>query len=449
VPVWFVAPDTIAATLAALSSSARDYLTHTGFEPGAGQIALLPGAGGRIQTVLFGLGHARAPERTPFLPGKLATALPAGTYRFGEVPDSAALAALSFALSSYRFTRYKSSTGGQRSPRLVLPEGVDGDEIRRIADAVAFGRDLINTPANDLGPEELAAAAVEMARAHGAATEVIAGDALLDRGFPLVHAVGAGSARRPCLFDMRWGDPSHPKVTVIGKGVVFDTGGLDIKSPSNMLLMKKDMGGAAAALVLARLVMQAGLKVRLRAIVPAVENAISGTAFRPSDVVRSRKGLTVEIGDTDAEGRLILADALALADEDAPDLVVDFATLTGAARVALGPELPPFYTEDDALAAEVAQAARAVNDPMWRLPLWRPYLPMLDSKVADTSNVTATAFAGSVTAALFMSRFVERAKAWVHADIYGWTPSAKPGRPEGGEVQGARALFALMKARYG
>jgi leucyl aminopeptidase len=399
--------------------------------------------------VLFGLGKATHPERTPFLPGKLASALPAGTFRFGNPPDDPALGALAFALQTYRYTRHKGATGGTgKSPRLVVPEGTDGEELRRLADAVSFGRDLVNTPANDLGPEDLGAVAVDLARAHGALVEVISGDALVDRGFPLVHAVGKGSARPPCLVDIHWGDPTHPKVTLVGKGVVFDTGGLDIKPPSGMAIMKKDMGGAAAILALARLVMQAGLKLRLRVLLPILENAISGSAFRPGDVYKSRKGLTVEIGDTDAEGRLILADALAAADEDRPDLIVDMATLTGAARVALGQELPPFYTHDDALAAEIAAASLATFDPVWRLPLWRPYLPMLDSKIADTNNITSSSFAGSMTAALFLSKFVENATSWVHFDVYAWNQSARAGRPEGGDVQATRAVYAVLKSRF-
>lgn len=449
VPIWFVTPDTLPSTTIGMSSSTKEWIAQTGYEAAAGQTLLIPGAGGRIQTALFGLGKSTHPERTPFLPGRLASALPPGTYRFGNAPDTPALAALAFALQSYRYTRYKAATGGTaKSARLVVPEGVDGEELRRLVDAVAFGRDLVNTPANDLGPEDLGAVAVDLARAHGALVEVISGEALLDRGFPLVHAVGKGAGRPPCLVDIHWGDASHPKVTLVGKGVVFDTGGLDIKPPSGMAIMKKDMGGAAAILALARLVMQAGLRVRLRVLLPIVENAISGQAFRPGDVYRSRKGLTVEIGDTDAEGRLILADALAAADEDAPALIVDMATLTGAARVALGQDLPPFYTADDTLAADLAAASVATHDPIWRMPLWRPYLPMFDSKIADTNNITSSSFAGSVTAALFLSKFVEKATSWVHFDVYAWNQTARAARPEGGDVQAARAVYAVLKSRF-
>jgi leucyl aminopeptidase len=297
-----------------------------------------------------------------------------------------------------------------------------------------------------MGPAELEEAAKALSAKHGAIVRTITGD-LLKQNFPLVHAVGRASPRAPRLIDLAWGDAAHRKITLVGKGVCFDTGGLDIKPDAGMLIMKKDMGGAANVLAAAHMIMDAKLKVRLRVLIPAVENAISGEAFRPLDIYRSRKGITVEIGNTDAEGRLVLADALALADEEAPELIVDMATLTGAARVALGPELPPFFTHDDLLAADLALHAQAERDPMWRMPLWRPYEAMLDSKIADINNVGGS-FAGSITAALFLNRFVTAAKAWAHFDIYAWTPSAKPARPDGGECQVARALYALLRERY-
>lgn len=448
IPIWFVTPKTLQAVTAVMSSSSCDWIVHTGFKPRAGRSLLLPGAGGRIQAVLFGLGEDGAAERTPFLPGLLAAQLPPGDYYFGNSPDDAELAALSFALHAYRFARYRKPQAGE-APRLVIPAGVAADEVRRLADSIAFGRDLINLPANELGPEEIAKAALDLARHQGAASEVIAGEALLERGFPLIHAVGKASTRPPCLVDLRWGDESAPKVTLVGKGVAFDTGGLDLKPSSNMLLMKKDMGGAAAVLTLARLVMERGLKVRLRVLLACVENAVSGASFRPGDIYPSRRGLSVEIGNTDAEGRLILADALCYGDEDAPDLMIDMATLTGAARVALGPDLPPFYTNDNALAAEMEEAATSRHDPLWRMPLWAPYDAMLESKIADLNNVSSSGLAGSITAALFLNRFVEHAKAHLHLDIFGWTPQTKPGRPEGGEVQGVRALYHLLCRRYG
>jgi leucyl aminopeptidase len=299
-----------------------------------------------------------------------------------------------------------------------------------------------------MGPAELAQAAKEVAARFGASFDCIVGDDLVTRNFPLIHAVGMASSRAPRLIELTWGDPAHPKVTLVGKGVCFDTGGLDLKPSGGMLLMKKDMGGAANVLALAHMVMDAKLKLRLRVLIPAVENAVAGNAFRPLDVFLSRKGLSVEIGNTDAEGRLILADALALADEEKPDLLIDMGTLTGAARVALGPDLPPFYTNDETLAQDVAACAIKENDPVWRMPLWPPYDSWLDSKVATLTNAPSGAFAGSITCALFLQRFVEHAKSWLHFDIYGWTPTAKPARPEGGECQAARAVYRLLSQRY-
>ena len=445
-PIWFVTTDTYAQVRAALAPAARAFAASAKFEPKPGQLLLLPGEGGALGGVLFGL-EATDKAQDRFLPGRLPLLLPAGAYRFANAPRDTRLAVLAFALGSYRFTRYRK--GEASAVKLVLPDGVDGTEIARIADGVSLARDLINTPANDLGPAELEDAAKALAARHGAAAQSIVGDDLLARNFPLIHAVGRASPRAPRLVDFTWGDPAAPKITLVGKGVCFDTGGLDLKPSGGMLIMKKDMGGAACVLAAAHMIMDSKLKVRLRVLIPAVENSVSGAAFRPLDVYRSRKGLTVEIGNTDAEGRLVLADALALADEEAPELIADMATLTGAARVALGPDLPPFYTHDDMLAADLARHANAERDPLWRMPLWGPYDSLLDSKVADINNVSSGAFAGSITAALFLNRFVEKAKSWAHFDVFGWTPAAKPARPEGGECQAARALYALLKERYG
>ncbi|MFN5449921.1 leucyl aminopeptidase family protein, partial [Bradyrhizobium sp.] len=362
-------------------------------------------------------------------------------------PHDPRLAALAFALGSYRFGRYRKAESPE--VRLVPPDGVAAAELDRLADAASLARDLVNTPSNDMGPEDLEAAAKQVAERFGARFTSIIGDDLLQQNFPLIHAVGRASTRAPRLIELIWGDPAHPKVTLVGKGVCFDTGGLDLKPSSSMLLMKKDMGGAANVLALAQMVMDAKLKLHLRVLIPTVENAVAGNAFRPLDVFPSRKGLTVEIGNTDAEGRLILADALALADEDKPDLLIDMGTLTGAARVALGPDLPPFYTQDETLAADVARCAASENDPLWRMPLWAPYDSWLDSKVATLNNAPSGGFAGSITCALFLQRFVEHARSWLHLDIFAWTPSAKPGRPEGGECQAARALYKLLSERYG
>lgn len=446
-PIWLVTPDTLDAVLDELPAPARAFARAAGFEAKAGRHCLLPDADGGLLGVLFALDGPDAKRPDPFLAGKLPTLLPEGAYRFAVPPADPALAALAWLLGAYRFERYRKPTG--KRVRLQPPEGVDLEEITRIAEAVAFGRDLVNTPANDLGPDGIEAAARDLAVRRGAAIESIVGDDLLARNFPLIHAVGRASATPPRLVDLTWGDPDAPRVTIVGKGVAFDTGGVNLKPASGMLLMKKDMGGAAAALALADMVMGAGLKVRLRVLIPAVENAVSGASFRPGDVLPSRKGLTVEIGNTDAEGRLILADALALAGEEAPALLVDFATLTGAARVALGPDLPPFYTEDEALAADLARLGEAVNDPVWRLPLWPAYASLLESKIADVNHISGGAFAGSITAALFLRRFATAAKAHVHFDIYAWNPATKPGRPEGGEVQGARLVYALLRERYG
>jgi leucyl aminopeptidase len=444
IPIWFVHSGNADAVLGKFNAATRAFLVASGFEPKSSKHAMLPGKEGKLAAVLFGL-DAPGPDANPFLPGSLAGLLPDGTYRFANAPHDARLAALAIALGTYDFTRYRKSK--TRGLKLVPPDDVNARELSAIVEAVTLARDLINTPSNDMGPAELEAAARKLARAHGAKFRAVSGKALIE-GFPLIHAVGMGSPRAPRLLDFSWGKPNHPKVTLVGKGVCFDTGGLDIKPDTAMLNMKKDMGGAATALALAHMIMSRKLPVRLRVLIPAVENAISGTSFRPRDVFKSRKGLTVEIGNTDAEGRLVLADALALADEDKPDLLADFATLTGAARVATGPDLPPFFTEDDALADELSRTGLAENDPLWRLPLWKPYEAMLESKVADTNNVGSGGFAGAITAALFLKKFTGKAKAWIHIDVFAWTQSSKPGRPEGGECQAARALYALLVKRY-
>ena len=447
VPIWFVTAAGWDDGGGPLDAATRVFARAAGFEPRPGNHLLVPGTDSKLGSVLFGIETAQAPHKDRFRPGKLAEFLPAGTYRFANAPHDARLAALAFALGSYRFTRYRK--GEDKKLRLEVPDGVDAVDLSRMVEAATLARDLINTPANDMAPADLEQAVRDVAKRYGVKVNAVVGDDLLKQNFPLIHAVGRAAAATPRLIDMTWGEPNAPKVTLVGKGVCFDSGGLDIKPDNAMLLMKKDMGGAANVLALAQMVMDAKLKLRLRVLIPAVENAVSGAAMRPLDIYKSRKGITVEIGNTDAEGRLILADALALADEESPELLIDMGTLTGAARVALGPELPPFYTDDEQLAAKVAEHAAAENDPLWRLPLWRPYESMLDSKTADINNVSTSSFAGSITCALFMQRFVEAAKAWLHLDIYAWTPSAKPGRPEGGECQGARALYSLLKERYG
>ncbi len=445
VAIAAVTAEECGALAARFGEPAAGWAAANGFTGAAGAILMLPGPDGQPARVLFGLGAANA-FRPTLLAGKLGSDLPAGLYRLDGFPGAFEQHALAFALGAYRFGRYlKPKTDGAR---LLLPAGFDRRPLDATVAAVTLVRDLVNTPANDLGPAELATVARDIAGRHGAALSEIVGDELAS-GFPLVAAVGRGSARPPRLVTFTWGREDAPKVTLVGKGVVFDSGGLDIKPSAGMRLMKKDMGGAAHVLALADLVMASGVDVRLRVVVPMVENAVSGTAFRPGDVYRSRKGLTVEIGNTDAEGRLILADALAFADEEAPELMIDLATLTGAARVALGPDLPPYYTRDEGLAAEVAAASAETGDPCWRLPLWAPYDDWQSSRLADISNDHTGSFAGSIVAALFLGHFVDKARAWLHADLFAWVPSARPGQPEGGEAQMLRALHALLRARYG
>ncbi|MGZ5835182.1 MAG: leucyl aminopeptidase family protein [Xanthobacteraceae bacterium] len=444
VPIQFVTAATWPSLRDRLDPAPRSYADSCGFEPKAGRHLLLPGATG-LAAVLFAVEIAGKRDR--FLAGRLPALLPAGVYKFVDAGDDARLSALAFALGSYHFTRYHKSDA--RNVRLAVPAGVDGEDLSRIVEAVTLARDLINTPTNDMGPSQLEAAARALAKEHGAAVSLIVGDDLLQHKLALIHAVGRSATNAPRLIDLTWGDPAHPRVTLVGKGVCFDSGGLDIKPSSGMLMMKKDMAGGATVLALAHMIMSRKLKVRLRVLIPAVENSIAGDAFRPLDVYRSRKGLTVEIGNTDAEGRLVLADALAVADEERPDLLIDMGTLTGAARVAVGPELVPLYTNDETIASDLLRHSAGENDPMWRMPLWQPYDAMLDSKVADVNNAPSSSFAGSITCALFLQRFVTAAKTWVHFDIYAWVPSAKPGRPEGGECQVARALYAYLCARYG
>ena len=446
VPITFATKATWEAISAGIPGEPRRFALANAFTAKPGAYLALPGADGKIAQIIFGLDDESSRHCDPFRPGELPGLLPPGVYRFANAPHDTRLATLAFALGSYRFSRYRKSE--MPDVRLVPSDGIDVGAISRMADAATLARDLINTPSNDMGPEELAIAAQQLAERFGAGFNCIVGEDLKQQNFPLIHAVGMASPRAPRLIDLNWGDPAHPKVTLVGKGVCFDSGGLDLKPSAGMLIMKKDMGGAANVLALAQMVMDARLKVRLRVLIPAVENAVSGNAFRPLDIFRSRKGTSVEIGNTDAEGRLVLADALALACEDKPDLLIDLGTLTGAARVALGPDLPPFYTNDEKLALDLARFAKQENDPLWRLPLWPGYDAWLDSKVADINNAPSGTFAGSITCALFLRRFVEGAKTWLHVDIYGWTPSAKPARPEGGECQAARAIFGLLGERY-
>jgi leucyl aminopeptidase len=447
IPVW-LARDPGWVAQAGLTTAQKAWVDAQGLKGGARKHVLVPAADGSIAGVVLWLGEARAGDpvdRPELAIGALPPVLPPGRYRLASPVEDAELAAVAWGLGAYRFRRYKSGGNGEYIAALEIPPAVDSGRTRAIVEAVGMGRDLINTPASDLGPAELEAAARRVAERHGATFACTVGDDLLAANFPMVHAVGRASQRAPRLIDMSWGRTDAPRVTLVGKGICFDTGGLDIKPPSGMLIMKKDMGGAAAALALGHMIMSAKLDMRLRILIPAAENSISGNAFRPGDVLKSRAGKTVEIGNTDAEGRLVLADALALADADRPDILLSFATLTGAARVALGPDLPPFFTDDDPFAEAVLTAGLRVGDPVWRMPFWAGYEASLDSPVADMNNVSDGPFAGAVTAALFLRRFVRQARRYGHFDIYGWRPAQKPLGPKGGEVQAARAVFDMLR----
>jgi leucyl aminopeptidase len=448
IPVTLLTKDWLPPWLETASECQRAWLSAIGFAAEAGKFALVPGPDGRLAGVVAGLAGGDAAGGIWALAG-LPEALPEGSYRLEAVPtgiDPTRLA-LGWALGTYSFARYRG--GPPRGAALVWPEGADRAAAARLAAAVFLARDLVNTPAGDLGPEELAATAAAVAEKAGACRRTLVGDELLAENYPTIHAVGRASARPPRLVDIGWGDPAAPKVTLVGKGVCFDSGGLDLKPASGMRLMKKDMAGAAIMLALAQAIMDAGLPVRLRVLLPLVENSVSGNAMRPLDVVRTRKGLTVEIGNTDAEGRLILCDALVEAASEKPAVLADIATLTGAARVALGPELAALFCNDEGLAAGLLAAAAAEDDPMWRMPLWRPYRKMLDSKVADLNNVSESPHAGAVIAALYLREFVPPDIAWAHLDAMAWNPQGRPGRPEGGEATALRALYAYLAGRFG
>jgi leucyl aminopeptidase len=441
-PLILVAKSDLAAVLRKAGPGINALSASLGFDGSPLSILPIHNTNGTLRYVYVG---APSSDADGFSLGGLAGKLPPGHYAFAATLPTVEHVALAWCLELYRYDPFRAVP--VRKVTLEIPDAVVRGSAVIHANATFLVRDLINAPANLMGPQELESVARNLAKTHGAKLTVTAG-VKLKREFPLIHVVGAASPRPPRLIDFIWGRARDPKVTLVGKGVCFDTGGLDIKPSSGMLLMKKDMGGAATVLGLARMIMELKLPVRLRVLIPAVENSIAGDAFRPGDVFTSRKGLTVEIGNTDAEGRLILADALALADEESPDLLIDMATLTGAARVALGPDLPPFYTDDDGLAEDITRCGTAQNDPVWRMPLWRPYSAMFESAIADMNNAGAGGFAGSITAALFLRRFVERAKHHVHFDIFGWVPTAKPGRPKGGDAQAMRALLALLKIRY-
>jgi leucyl aminopeptidase len=444
-PLHLVDKAGLEAWLAAQPGRVRQALAAQGFKGEASQVALVPGEKAEWSAAV-GVGDAAKPGLWRL--AKAAEWLPEGVYRPAGL--SAGAATLGWLLGQYRFERYKSEPT-PKGPRVLLTdEPARIAELLNLAEATALVRDYVNLPAQDCGPQELEAAVSVLAKSHSAALSTTSG-ARLERDYPMIAAVGraADPSRAPRLVELEWGDRSHPRVAIVGKGVVFDTGGLDIKPASGMRIMKKDMGGAAHAIALASLVMKARLPLRLHLLIPAVENAIAGNAFRPGDVLKSRKGLTVEIGNTDAEGRLILADALTKAVEGEPELILDFATLTGAARVALGPDLPALFSNNDALAADLLAAGEATDDPVWRMPLWKGYHELFASDVADFSNASESPFAGAVTAALFLGKFVPDTIPWAHLDTFAWRATAKPGRPKGGEALGLRAAWSMLKARYG
>jgi leucyl aminopeptidase len=418
----------------------RDWARAVGFRAESGSLLLLPGSGGQLSGALFGLG--KTPPDTPYATGKLARTLPAGMWHVQTASLAPDQVALGFGLGSYRFEAYRKADAP--AARLVMPDECDGADVKRVMAGFFLARDLINMPANDMGPDQLEAAFRALAGHYHGDVSVIRGDELLSENYPLIHCVGRASADAPRLMTMRWGKTGARKVTLVGKGVCFDTGGLDIKPSASMALMKKDMGGAANVMGLALMIMDAKLDIDLTVIIPVVENSIAGNAFRPGDIYRSRAGLTVQIDNTDAEGRLILADALAKADEDEPSLLIDMATLTGAARVALGPEVPPFFTDSATLATAIEAASLATADPVWRLPLHKGYEKDLNAKIADLTNAPSGGMAGAITAALFLKRFVRKTSEWVHFDIYGWAPAERPHSPVGGEAQAIHALYRMI-----
>jgi leucyl aminopeptidase len=447
-PLTLIAPGKWDAWLGRQLGSVRDWLRANEFTAAPGAICLIPDGSGALVRAVAGVGAPLDIWEAAAISKKL----PVGRYVLDtQLPaDQADFFALGWALAAYRFDRYKSNPKtGKPSAVLEWPNKSDRKAVERAALATGLVRDLANTPASDLGPAELAKAARKVARAHKADCTVTVGDSLLKKNYPLIHTVGRAAAQAPRLIDIRWGSSRAPKLSIVGKGVCFDSGGLDIKPSSNMLLMKKDMCGGAHALALAQMIMSAGLKVQLRVLIPAVENSVSRDAYRPSDVLASRKGITVEVGNTDAEGRLVMADALTELDAGDPDLLIDFSTLTGAQRVACGYDLPSYFTNDEKVSTALMKASEKTADPMWRLPLFEPYRSYLDSSIADISSTGSAPMGGAITAALFLQAFIDRDRPWIHTDFMGWNTSSRPGRPKGGEAQGLRAMFAMLATRYG
>ncbi|MCP4500227.1 MAG: leucyl aminopeptidase family protein [Deltaproteobacteria bacterium] len=430
-----------------IGKSLAAFVEDQGFSAKAGTMLSLPGEKG-IDVVLFGIGDDKENHANPFFWAS-AGRVPQATYSLhldNDDEDVFFAAALGWALSTYRFSRYKKNNA--KTSKLVWPNGVDKKEIQRLFEAISLGRDLVTTPANNMGPAELEFETKKLAKQHQAKVTTITGKDLLKKNYPAIYEVGKGSARAPRLLDLKWGNAKHKKLTLVGKGVCFDTGGYSMKSGAGMLLMKKDMGGAAMVLALAHLVMDAKLPVRLRVLIPAVENSVSDRAMRPSDVIDSRKGLTIEVGNTDAEGRLVLCDALCEASREKPDLLLDFATLTGAARVALGTDMPALFTNSDEWAEQILEQSDVVKDPIWRMPLFAPYKRKLRSEIADTNNIASGSYGGAITAALFLELFVDDGTPWAHVDLMAYNLENRPGRPKGGEVMAVRAAFAALRKRY-
>lgn len=451
IPLWLISESELAGWRSQLAPAHRSWLQVQAFAAERMRVLLLPDEQGGIAAAAMGVGSLKSlDELTLWHAAGLPDRLPAGHFVLQQALSSktATAVVLGWIHGAYRLNRFRSAATPVSQARLIAPSNADVEYAMSAGAALHEARDLINAPANELGPAELARCIESVARRFGASCEVIADQPLMD-GYPMVHAVGRASVRDPRLVDLRWGDPAAPRVTLVGKGVCFDSGGLDLKPSAGMLLMKKDMGGAAVALATARMLMELRAPIRLRLLVPAVENSVAGSAYRPGDVLRSRGGLTVEVNNTDAEGRLILADALAEADSEQPDLLLDFATLTGAARVALGPELPAVFSPDDTLLQELRAAGDAECDPVWPLPLWQGYDDELASKVADLSNVSSGALAGAIIGALFLRRFVKRTTAWAHFDLHAWNTRDRPGRPVGAEAQCARLAYRLIRARFG
>lgn len=445
-PLHVIEKEALEGWLAAQPDDVAAWVRNSGFTGALGETRLVPDAGGAIRMALAGYGGAAARARGRFQLAAAAAAMPGGTYRFeGLAPEFAEEEALGWLLAGYAFDRYREQKPAMA--RLALPGGLDAARLETIAAGECLTRDLINTPACDMGPAELEAACTDLARQHGAAVEAIRGDALREQGFPMIHAVGRAAAAAPRLIDMRWG-AAGPQLTLVGKGVCFDTGGLNLKPGASMALMKKDMGGAATVLGLAHMIMGLNLPLRLRVLIPAAENAVGGDAFRPGDILTARNGTTVEVNNTDAEGRLVLADALSCGAEEAPELMVSMATLTGAARVAVGPDIAPYFTDDRGLARALDGAGARIADPVWRLPFHAPYEAMIEPGIADLDNAPKGGFAGAITAALFLRRFAGAGR-YAHFDIYGWTPEPAPARPRGGAGMGARALLEALPGAMG